>query len=64
MVLVQFLANIGGGEVCELADQIDGHLPGLYRTLILQRTSQHRFIHRVEFAYLGDNQKSNRKRIE
>ena len=56
MVFVQFLADVRGGEVGQLPDQINGNLAGFSGSLILQRTTQHGLIHRIEFANLVDDQ--------
>ena len=56
VILIQLLANVRGGQIGQLADQVDGNLPSLGSTLIFQRTAQDRLINGVELADLADNQ--------
>ena len=56
MVLGEFLADIGQAQVGELADQVHGDLPGLGDALALLGAPEHRLVHGVELADLGDDQ--------
>ena len=56
VVLVQLLADVRGGEVGHLPNQVNGYLTGFCRTLVFQCTAKHILFHGVELTNLRNNQ--------
>ena len=56
MILAEFLADIGEGQIGQLADQVHGHLPGFGDALALLAAPQDGFVDGVELADLADDQ--------
>ena len=56
MIFAKFLTNVRQTQVGQLADQVDGYLPGFGSSLIFQRATKNRFIDGIELTDLADDQ--------